>query len=49
MAATGWTHGSWQAAADDGGKAHMAPYGSDDTTTADENDDLRSGRRKAAR
>ncbi|WP_261719196.1 DUF2092 domain-containing protein [Streptomyces sp. FZ201] len=27
----------------------MAPYGSDDTTTADENDDLRSGRRKAAR
>ncbi|MFE0672663.1 outer membrane lipoprotein carrier protein LolA [Streptomyces sp. NPDC058867] len=27
----------------------MAPYGSDDSTTGDETDDLRSGRRKAAR
>ncbi|MFF7450570.1 MULTISPECIES: DUF2092 domain-containing protein [unclassified Streptomyces] len=27
----------------------MAPYGSDDSTTADEADDLRAGRRKAAR
>jgi outer membrane lipoprotein-sorting protein len=36
------------AAADDGGKAHMAPYESDDTL-ADEADDVRAGRRKAAR
>ncbi|MFD3838204.1 outer membrane lipoprotein carrier protein LolA [Streptomyces sp. NPDC058642] len=27
----------------------MAPYGSDDSTTADETDDLRAGRRRAAR
>src|SRR5690242_13274836 len=56
MAATGWTRGhlphgraSKDAAADDGGKAHMAPYESDDNTLAEEADDLRAGRRKAAR
>jgi len=36
------------AAADDGGKAHMAPYESEDTSV-EEAEDVRAGRRKAAR
>src|SRR5690242_19683897 len=37
------------AAADDGGKAHMAPYVSDDAVGAARDEYPRSGRRKAAR
>src|ERR1044072_2895544 len=38
-----------QAAAYDGGKAHMAPYETDDSAKAGEVEDVRAGRRKAAR
>ena len=36
------------AAADDGGKAHMAPYESDDSATAADAEELRSARRRKA-
>ncbi len=48
MAARGGRTGVGPAAADDGGKAHMAPYESDDSTTAAEADDLRAARRRKA-
>jgi len=40
--------GELTAAADDGGKAHMAPYESDDSATAADAEELRSARRRKA-